>query len=122
MRDVLGHQPQLRVRHRLGTVTEQLGANVHAAQMVLESVGEDAEQLVPVLGKLLQLVASPFERQAGADARYQFGVVEGLGDVIHAAALEGAHDQALVVSRGKENDGNLSPIRVLANSPANLES
>ena len=122
MRDVLGHQPQLRVRHRLGAVTEQLGAHVHAAQMVLEVVGEDAEQFIPVLGELLQLVAGLFERQVGADARHQFGVVEGLGDVVHAAAFQGANDQALVVGRGKENDRNLSPIGFLPDSPANLES
>jgi len=90
--------------------------------MVFEVVGEDAEQFVPVLGELVQLVAGPFERQVGADARHQLGVVEGLGDVIHAAALEGANDQTLVVRRRKENNGNLNPSSILPDSPANLES
>ena len=85
-------------------------------------MGQDAEQFIPVLGELLQLVAGPFERQVGAHARHQLGVVEGLGDVVHAAALEGANDQALVVCRRKENNGNLSPIGILPDSPANLES
>src|ERR1035437_1771391 len=57
-----------------------------------------------------------------ADARHQFGAVEGLGDVIHAAALEGANDQSLVVGRRKEDNGDLSPISILPDSAANLES
>src|SRR5690349_13038186 len=58
----------------------------------------------------------------GADARHQFGVVEGLGDVVHTAALQRPDDQTLVVCRRKEDNGNLSPIRILTNSTANLES
>src|SRR5689334_9953840 len=90
--------------------------------MGFEVVGKDTEQLIAVLGELLQFVAGPFERQVSADAGHQFGVVERLGDVVHAAAFQRANNQALVVCRGKEDDGNLRPIRVLANAAANLEA
>ena len=52
MGDVLGHQPQLRICQRLSTVTEQLGAHLHAAQMVLQIVSEDTQQLIFVFGEL----------------------------------------------------------------------
>ena len=84
--------------------------------------GKDSEQFISVFGELLQLIACPFERQVGADTCHQFGVVEGLSDVVHAAAFQRANDQALVVRRRQENDGDVSPIQVLPNSHANLES
>ena len=73
---------------------------------------ENAEQFILVLGQLLELVARGFQRQLRPHARNQLGLVERLGDIIHAAGIQRADNQVLVIGRGKKNDRDVLPVGI----------
>src|SRR4051812_5971673 len=101
---------------------KDLGAHVHTSQMALQIVRENAQQLILVFRELFQTVAGQFQGQMGAHAHDQFGLMERFGDVIDASAFQGPNDHFFVIGRGKKNDRNVSPTRILANLRADLEA
>ena len=91
----------------------QFGAHVHAAEIILQIMRENAEQFVLVLGQLFEAVARGFQRQLRPHARNQFGMVERFGDVIHAARVQRPDNQILVVRGGKKNDRDVLPVGIV---------
>src|SRR5450432_1942653 len=89
--------------------------------MVFEIVREHAEQFVLVGGEDSQLVSRELEQDVRIHAREQLRLVEGLGDIIHAAALEALDDEILVVRRRKKKDWHVLATRGGFDLPAGLE-
>src|ERR1700722_12687013 len=92
--------------------TKELGAHIEAAEMIFQIVGEDAQEFVLVLGKFLEPITGGFEGELRANAGNQFGLVKRLGNIINAPGVKGTDDKVFVISSGKENDGNVAPLRI----------
>ena len=60
------------------------------------------------------------QRQLGPHARNEFGLVERLGDVVHAARFQRADNEILVIRRGKKNDRDVLPVRIFLQLPADF--
>ena len=111
---------RVRARAARKPFVQHLCAHLHAAQMIFQVMREDAEQLVLVLGHLLEPVARVFPGELRMDTRDEFRLVERLGDVIHAARLQRAHDEILVVRRREENDRDVAPLGIGLQAAADL--
>jgi len=112
----------VRHRDRVEMPLQDGGVQVDACEMVAEIVGQYPEQFILVLGQVAEVLTRTAQCEMSAHAGEQLGLVEGLGDIVHAAALEGFDDEALVIGGGQEDDRNVFPTRILFDLAAHLDA
>ncbi len=112
-----------------GVGLDELGGADDLAAGVPEVVGGDAEELVFLVVEFAQVLveadegfAGAFEFDVGVDAGEEFGGIEGFGDVIDGAGVEGIEEVLEVVTGGEEDDGHGGGGGLLFESAADFES